>query len=61
MNPEAHRRPGCGAAITAHAARIGFEGETEFAWLQSSEAGYGVDERLGLATLERWPYWTFGA
>jgi hypothetical protein len=61
VTPEAHRRRGYGAAITAQAARIGFEGEAEFAWLQSSEAGYGVYERLGFATLERWPYWTVGA
>jgi GNAT superfamily N-acetyltransferase len=52
-----HRGRGYGAAITAAATREGFECGASFAWLQSTEAGYGVYARLGFATLERWPCW----
>ena len=55
--PEAHRRRGYGAAITAYAALEGCASGAEWAWLQSSEAGYGVYEKLGFTTLERWPLW----
>lgn len=53
----AHRRRGYGAAITAQAAGDGFDRGAAYAWLQSSEAGLGVYEQLGFATLERWPCW----
>jgi len=52
-----HRRRGYGAAITARAARDGFLNGASWAWLQSSAVGYGVYERLGFTTLERWPCW----
>ncbi|MHB8695486.1 MAG: GNAT family N-acetyltransferase [Solirubrobacteraceae bacterium] len=55
--PGPHRRRGYGAAITAHAALDGRIAGAEWAWLQSTEAGYGVYERLGFTTLERWPSW----
>lgn len=55
--PEAHRRRGYGAAITAQAVGDGFRRGASYAWLQSSEAGAGVYERLGFKTLERWPCW----
>lgn len=54
---EAHRGRGYGAAITATATREAFDCGASYAWLQSSEAGYGVYARLGFATLERWPCW----
>jgi GNAT superfamily N-acetyltransferase len=50
-----HRRRGYGAAITAHAAAAAHD--AEWAWLQSSPAGYGVYRRLGFELLERWPGW----
>jgi N-acetylglutamate synthase len=56
--PEPHRRRGYGAAITAHAALDGFASGAKWGWLQSSEVGYGIYERLGFMTLERWPCWT---
>lgn len=56
--PEPHRRRGYGAAITARAALHGMTHGAKWAWLQSSEVGYGVYERLGFITLERWPLWT---
>lgn len=52
-----HRRHGYGAAITAHAVREGFLNGASWVWLQSSDVGYGVYERLGFTTLERWPCW----
>jgi N-acetylglutamate synthase len=55
--PAAHRRRGYGAAVTARAAADGFAAGASWAWLQSSEAGYGLYERLGFTTLERWPGW----
>lgn len=57
---ETHRRRGYGAAITALAAREGFRRGADIAWLQSSAAGYGVYERLGFKTVERWPCWVHG-
>jgi N-acetylglutamate synthase len=52
-----HQRRGYGAAITARCAADGFAGGAKWSWLQSSEAGYGVYERLGFTTLERWALW----
>ena len=49
--------PSYGAAITAHAVRDGLHNGALWAWLQSSEVGYRVYERLGFTTLERWPCW----
>ncbi len=52
-----HRRRGYGAAITAHVAADAAGHDAEWAWLQSSPAGYGVYRRLGFEVLERWPAW----
>jgi len=51
------RRHGYGAAITARAVDDARRGGASWAWLQSSEAGYGVYQRLGFVTIERWPCW----
>jgi ribosomal protein S18 acetylase RimI-like enzyme len=45
--PPEHRRRGHGAWVTAQAVRGGFEAGASFAYLQSSEMGFGVYERLG--------------
>jgi ribosomal protein S18 acetylase RimI-like enzyme len=42
-----HRGRGYGAAVTARAARDGFDAGAAFAFLQSSELGHGVYRRLG--------------
>jgi predicted GNAT family acetyltransferase len=55
--PPAYRRRGYGAAATARALRDGLDDGASWVWLQSTEAGYGVYETLGFATLERWPCW----
>lgn len=52
-----YRRRGYGAAITALAARHGLCNGASWAWLQASDVGYGVYQRLGFTTLERWPCW----
>ena len=45
--PPEHRRRGYGAAISAYAARMGFEQGADLAWLQTSELGEPVYRRLG--------------
>lgn len=50
--PPAHRGRGYGAAITTCAVRDGFAAGAELAWLQSSDIGYRVYERLGFRTVE---------
>ena len=55
--PPAHRRRGFAAALTARAVADGFAGGARWAWLQSSEAGYTVYERLGFRTVSSWPCW----
>jgi GNAT superfamily N-acetyltransferase len=55
-----HRRRGYGAAVSARAVRDGLEAGASWAWLQSSEIGYGVYEALGFRTVERWPCWVTG-
>jgi GNAT acetyltransferase-like protein len=55
--PEAHRRRGYGAAITARAVADGLTAGASWAWLQSSKAGYRVYEALGFETVERWRCW----
>ncbi len=52
-----HRRRGYGAAITCRAVRDGLDRGAQWAWLQSSTAGYGVYQRLGFTTLEAWECW----
>jgi N-acetylglutamate synthase len=53
----AHRRQGYGAAITARAIRDGFSRGAQWAWLQSSPAGYPVYQRMGFRTVESRPCW----
>jgi ribosomal protein S18 acetylase RimI-like enzyme len=50
--PPSHRGHGFGGAITTCAVREGFSAGAEFAWLQSSDAGYSVYERLGFRTVD---------
>jgi ribosomal protein S18 acetylase RimI-like enzyme len=58
--PPAFRRRGYGAAVTARAARDGLRDGAQWAWLQSSPAGYGVYQRLGFRPLESWACWIAG-
>jgi hypothetical protein len=55
--PPEHRGHGFGAAVTARAASDGLANGASWSYLQSSVAGYGVYERLGYNTLERWSCW----
>jgi hypothetical protein len=50
--PAAYRERGYGAAITTCAVRDGFADGAELAWLQSSDLGYPVYERLGFRRVE---------
>jgi GNAT superfamily N-acetyltransferase len=52
--PPQHRGRGYGAALTARAAREGFDAGAEFAYLQSSELGHGVYRRLGFRDVEEY-------
>lgn len=54
-----YRRRGYGAAITAHVAADAAAHGAQWAWLQSSPAGYGVYRRLGFELLERWAAWSW--
>jgi GNAT superfamily N-acetyltransferase len=56
--PNARRR-GIGAAITAHAIRDR-AGEADLAFLQSSEMGHGVYERIGFRDVSTWEVWARG-
>lgn len=55
--PAAERGRGYGLAITAHALVEGVERGAQWAWLQSSEAGFHVYERLGFRTVGIQPMW----
>ena len=55
--PPAQRRRGYGAAVTARAVTDGLAAGAKWAWLQSSEQGYPVYERLGFRTAEVWSCW----
>jgi ribosomal protein S18 acetylase RimI-like enzyme len=55
--PPEHRRRGYGTAVTAQAIRDGAQAGAAWAWLQSSQAGYNVYERLGFRTIESWACW----
>jgi GNAT superfamily N-acetyltransferase/catechol 2,3-dioxygenase-like lactoylglutathione lyase family enzyme len=52
-----HRRRGYGAALTARALIDAHTAGARWAWLQSSEDGFGVYERLGFRTVERSANW----
>lgn len=52
-----HRRRGYGAAVTARAARDGFDRGARWAWLSASDAGYGLYRGMGFVTLERLDFW----
>ncbi len=56
--PPAHRRRGYGGAVTARAVQDGFAGGAHWAWLQASDAGRPVYERLGFRTIESWSCWS---
>jgi ribosomal protein S18 acetylase RimI-like enzyme len=58
--PPAHRRRGYGAAVTARAVADGVAAGADWAWLQSSAAGYRVYDRLGFRTTEDWQCWLSG-
>ncbi len=55
--PPPYRGRGYAGAVTARAAADGLAGGAQWAWLQSSPAGYPVYTRLGFKTLERWSSW----
>ena len=59
--PPEHRGRGYGAAVTAKAVLDGFETGATFAFLQSSQMGYGVYQRLGFETIETWSLWVSGS
>jgi predicted GNAT family acetyltransferase len=50
-----HRRRGIGGAVTAFAVREA--GGADVAWLQSSEMGRPVYERLGFRVVADWEVW----
>jgi N-acetylglutamate synthase len=58
--PEAQRRRGYGAAITARVVADGLAAGATWAWLQSSPAGHRIYEALGFDTVERWRCWVRG-
>lgn len=53
----AHRGLGYGGAVTALATNEGFHSGASLAWLQASDMGYPVYERIGFETVEWWPGW----
>jgi GNAT superfamily N-acetyltransferase len=55
--PPAYRGQGYAGAVTARAVADGLSDGAEWAWLQSSPAGYPVYARLGFKTVERWSSW----
>jgi N-acetylglutamate synthase len=56
--PEAHRRRGLGATVTAIAVRDAFADGAHRAWLQTSPLGRNTYERLGFSVIESWKTWT---
>lgn len=56
--PEEHRGRGYGAAVTAQAARDGFDTGADLAGLQSSPMGESVYRRLGFGEVERYTLFT---
>lgn len=52
-----HRAKGYGSAVASRAVSDGLADGAKWAWLASSEAGFGVYTRLGFRVLERWDFW----
>jgi hypothetical protein len=48
---------GYGAAVAAASLRDAWDAGCDLAYLQSTGAGYGIYERLGFVTVERWTQW----
>ncbi len=59
--PDAYRRCGYGALVTAQAVLAAVGAGARYAYLQSSPMGYRVYERLGFVTVERWRQWMLPA
>lgn len=55
--PPEHRRRGYGAALTARIVADARADGAGWAWLQSSDDGLGVYERLGFETVATWECW----
>ena len=55
--PPEHRGRGYGAAITAWLVADAASRGARSAWLQSSPDGYGIYQRLGFRTVDRWQCW----
>lgn len=53
--PPEHRRRGHGHAVTARVIAEGVAAGAHTAYLQASEMGYPVYERMGFRTVETWP------
>lgn len=55
--PDRLRGKGFGSAVTAYAVAAGVRDGASWAYLMSSEVGYGVYERLGFRTVGHWDLW----
>jgi hypothetical protein len=54
---EDHRRHGYGEAIATRIVADGFTAGARRAYLQSSELGFGVYQRIGFRQIESWSVW----
>jgi N-acetylglutamate synthase len=52
-----HRGRGLGTAVTSYAIEQARSADKEWVWLQSSDAGHPIYERMGFVDIERWPTW----
>jgi N-acetylglutamate synthase len=52
--PPAYRGNGYGEAVTRRVVLDGFAAGAGWSWLQATESGYGIYERLGFRPVERW-------
>ena len=57
--PETHRRRGYGAAVTAALIDDARARGAKSSFLQSSQAGFGVYQRLGFRTVDVWQCWSY--
>jgi ribosomal protein S18 acetylase RimI-like enzyme len=55
--PPEHRRRGYGAAVTIRAIADGHAAGATWSWLQSTEAGHRIYDKLGFQTVEEWTCW----